>query len=101
MKRAAVRLAAALLVGGAEKHSGYEDATPAVRAMQDDDGANPAMLWVGQGETLWNQQTGSAGKSCATCHGEPSSMRGVAARYPIFAGRPVTLPERVNQCRTG
>ena len=100
MKRAAVLLAAALLLGGAEKHSGYGDATPAVRAMQDDDGANPAMLWVGQGETLWNQKTGSAGTSCASCHGEPSSMRGVAARYPIFAGRPVTLPERVNQCRT-
>ncbi|HYZ61082.1 MAG TPA: sulfur oxidation c-type cytochrome SoxA [Acetobacteraceae bacterium] len=95
MKRALL-LAAALLLGGAEKHSGYEDATEAVRAMQDDDTANPAMLWVEQGAALWNQGT----KSCASCHGPPASMRGVAARYPRFAGRPITLAAQVNQCRT-
>jgi L-cysteine S-thiosulfotransferase len=93
-------LGAALLLAsaGADKHSGYVDASPAVQAMQDDDTANPGMLWVEQGRALWEQPTG--GKSCASCHGPPEAMRGVAARYPRFAGRPISLPEQVNQCRT-
>jgi sulfur-oxidizing protein SoxA len=66
--------------------------------MQDDDTANPGMLWVEQGRTLWNQQVNGA--SCAACHGPPEAMRGVAARYPRFAGRPITLAAQVNQCRT-
>ena len=105
--RAWLLLAAALLVRAAgpvaaEPRSGYDDASPAVRAMQDDDAANPAMLWVQQGSALWAQ-------GCASCHGAlgvlgaPGAMRGVAARYPQFdarLGRPVTLAGRVNQCRT-
>ncbi|MBV8914586.1 MAG: hypothetical protein JOZ05_16290, partial [Acetobacteraceae bacterium] len=86
-------LAAALVLCAADKHSGYEDATPSVQAMQDDDTANPGMLWVEQGRTLWSQPTG--GKSCATCHGAPEAMIGVAARYPRFDGRPITLPEQI------
>ena len=93
-------LGAALLLtsAAADKHSGYVDASPAVQAMQDDDTANPGMLWVEQGRALWEQPVG--GKSCASCHGAPAAMRGVAARYPRFAGRPISLPEQVNQCRT-
>ena len=98
--REALLLAAALFLCAADKHSGYDDATPAVRAMQDDDGANPAMLWVEQGETLWTQPGGSTGKSCASCHGAPAAMRGVAARYPRFDGRVITLPAQIQQCRT-
>ena len=89
-------LLAAVLLGAAGPRSGYEDASPAVRAMQDDDAANPAMLWVQQGASLWDQ-------GCASCHGAPGAMRGVAARYPAFdprLGRPITLAGRVNQCRT-
>lgn len=89
-------LAAGLLLAGAGPQSGYEDASPAVRAMQDDDAANPAMLWVQQGAALW-------GQGCAACHGRPETMHGVAARYPAYdarLGRALTLAGRVNQCRT-
>jgi sulfur-oxidizing protein SoxA len=62
------------------------------------------MLWVLEGEALWNSRTGAAQKSCADCHHDASaSMRGVAARYPAFdqaLGRPVNLEQRVNLCRT-
>ena len=62
--------------------------------MQDDDTANPAMLWVQQGETLWRDQ-------CATCHGAPATMKGVTPRYPVIdQDRPLTLQARINQCRT-
>jgi sulfur-oxidizing protein SoxA len=58
---------------------------------------------VQQGESLWNQRGGGAGRSCADCHGAaPSSMRGVATRYPMFdarSGRPITLSQRIEQCR--
>jgi L-cysteine S-thiosulfotransferase len=74
------------------------------QAMQRDDTQNPAMLWVKGGEALWSQPAGSAGKSCASCHGDAStSMKGVAARYPAFdasQGRPLNLQQRINQCRT-
>ena len=88
----------------AERKSGYEFMTRETRAMQDDDTANPAMLWVLDGETFWRRKEGSAGKSCADCHGDArTSMKGVAARYPAFSAacaRPVDLEERINICRT-
>jgi sulfur-oxidizing protein SoxA len=85
-----------VLLCAAAPHSGYEDASPAVQAMQDDDAQNPAMLWVQQGRSLWDQ-------GCSGCHKAVEDMRGVAARYPAYdprLGRPVTLAGRVNQCRT-
>ncbi|HET7021272.1 MAG TPA: sulfur oxidation c-type cytochrome SoxA [Xanthobacteraceae bacterium] len=87
-----------------ERKSGYDFMAPETRAMQDDDTANPAMLWVLDGEALWQRKEGSAGKSCADCHGDArTSMKGVAARYPAFnatRAHPVDLGERINICRT-
>ena len=93
-------LAVVLLTGGAAPRSGYQDASPPIRAMQDDDAANPGFLWVQQGETLWRDAGVASGRSCASCH---ATMRGVAARYPAFdaaMGHPVTLEQRINHCRT-
>ena len=87
-----------------DRKSGYEFMGRETRAMQDDDTVNPAMLWVLDGEALWNRKEGSAAKSCADCHGDArASMKGVAARYPAFnaaRGRPVDLEQRINICRT-
>jgi L-cysteine S-thiosulfotransferase len=78
-----------------ERRSGYGFMGPDTRAMQDDDTSNPGMLFVLDGETLWNKKPGATDKSCADCHGDArDSMKGVAARYPAFdkpLGRPVTL----------
>jgi L-cysteine S-thiosulfotransferase len=86
-----------------ERQSGYLTMSPDTRAMQDDDTANPGMLWVLDGEALWSRNAGSAGKSCAGCHGDArESMKGVAARYPAFdvkSGRPIDLEGQINQCR--
>jgi L-cysteine S-thiosulfotransferase len=74
------------------------------RAMQDDDATNPGMLWVLDGEALWNRQDGGGGLACAGCHGDARiSMKGVAARYPAFdssKGKPVNLEQRINACRS-
>ncbi len=56
-----VALAALLVMAAGDKHSGYQDASPETRAMQDDDASNPGFLWVQQGETLWHQRVGSDG----------------------------------------
>src|SRR6202023_524360 len=86
-----------------ERRSGFSFMTSDTRAMQNDDTANPGMLWVLDGEKLWNSKAGAAGKACADCHSDaPVSMKGVAARYPAFdkrLGRPVDLEQRINLCR--
>jgi sulfur-oxidizing protein SoxA len=85
------------------RRSGYTFMGPDTRAMQDDDTANPGMLFVLDGEALWAKKTGSAEKACADCHGDAAtSMKGVAARYPAYdkaLARPVTLDQRINLCR--
>jgi L-cysteine S-thiosulfotransferase len=87
-----------------DRRSGYEFMGRETRAMQDDDTANPGMLWVLEGRTLWTRTTGAAGRACADCHGDArTSMKGVAARHPAFdaaKGRPVSLEQRINECRT-
>src|SRR4029450_7440528 len=88
----------------AERKSGYDFMSRETRAMQDDDTTNPGMLWVLDGEALWNRKAGAAGRACASCHGDASvSMKGVAARYPAFdpaRRRPLNLEQRINLCRT-
>jgi sulfur-oxidizing protein SoxA len=77
--------------------------SPDSQAMQNDDTANPGMLWVLDGEKLWKSKTGATGKACADCHDDArASMKGMAARYPAFdreLGRPVNLEQRINLCR--
>lgn len=100
-------LAALLLLAGTaaadERRSGFDDMTPATQAMQRDDAANPGMLWVLDGEALWNRPAGPDRRSCAGCHGEAATaMRGVAARYPAMdeaAGHAVDLAGRIAFCQ--
>jgi sulfur-oxidizing protein SoxA len=86
------------------RRSGYEFMGSGPRAMQDDDAANPGMLWVLEGEALWQRKAGTADKSCADCHGEAAAgMKGVAARYPAYDAalqRPINLEQRINRCRS-
>jgi L-cysteine S-thiosulfotransferase len=100
----AATAAAAAEIPQEQRRSGFTFMTPETQTMQNDDTTNPGMLWVLDGEALWNKKEGSAGKACADCHGDaPTSMKGVAARYPAFdktLGRPIDLEQRINLCRT-
>lgn len=94
-------LAAAQNISDARR-TGYQDMTEALQKMEDDDTANPGMLFVQMGETLWQTKAGVAGKACADCHVE-GSMKGVAARYPAIppkADKAVDLEGRINLCRS-
>jgi sulfur-oxidizing protein SoxA len=92
--------------GGADKRrTGYQDMSPALQQMEDDETSNPGMLFVQAGEALWKEAAGKANKSCAECHGDvDAGMKGVAARYPAIpkgTDKPVDLEGRINLCRTG
>ena len=86
----------------AERQSGYQTMGRDTRAIEDDDTANPGMLWVLDGEALWNRRDGT-GKSCADCHGDAAiGMKGVAARYPMIdaqSGKAMDLEARINDER--
>ena len=108
---AAVFIISTLLVRGTlaadipldQRRSDSDFVSADTRAMQNDDTANPAMLVVLDGETLWNTKAGATDKSCADCHGDAAkSMKGIAARYPAFAaelGRPIDLEQQINLSR--
>jgi sulfur-oxidizing protein SoxA len=110
MRRARATAMAALLIASLsadageipqdERRSGATFMAPQTQAMQDDDTANPGMLWTLEGDELWNKKTGVGDKACADCHGDAkTSMKGVAARYPAFdrdLGRPIDLEQRIN-----
>ncbi|MCA1297056.1 sulfur oxidation c-type cytochrome SoxA [Stappia indica] len=84
--------------------SGFEFRTKETQALELDDFNNPGFLMVELGEEAWSTVEGSAGKSCESCHGDASeSMRGVRAAMPKWneaAGRPFTLENQINACRT-
>ena len=85
------------------QQSSYELMSAENKAMQDDPSLNPAMFWVGDGESLWQQKVGPQSKSCSTCHGDAKkSMRGVATQYPkVIKSKLQTLEGQINQCRIG
>jgi sulfur-oxidizing protein SoxA len=83
--------------------SGWVYLSDDLRAMQDDDFQNPGMFAVDAGADLWATPAGKAGMSCASCHGDAAeTMRGVAARYPVYdpqTGGLVNLELRINDER--
>jgi sulfur-oxidizing protein SoxA len=85
------------------KKSAYAYLAPETKAMQDDDFANPASLWLDQGDKLWTKVEGGAGKSCGSCHGAAANLRGVGNTYPKISkdtGKLATIEDQINYCRT-
>jgi sulfur-oxidizing protein SoxA len=84
-----------------QKQSSYELMSSENKAMQDDSSLNPAMFWVNDGQTLWQEKLGPKNVSCASCHGDvKKSMRGVAAQFPkVIKGKLQTLESQINTCR--
>ncbi|MBU3630742.1 sulfur oxidation c-type cytochrome SoxA [Polynucleobacter sp. AP-Melu-500A-A1] len=84
-----------------QQQSSYELMSAENKAMQDDASLNPAMFWVGDGESLWQAKGSSNTKSCASCHGDvKKSMRGVATQFPkVIKGKLQTLEGQINQCK--
>lgn len=82
--------------------SGWHFRADETQALEMDDFDNPGMVFVDIGIEQWNAVEGSEGKSCASCHGEPESMKGVRATYPKWndeAEEIRTVAMQVNDCR--
>ena len=99
----AASVGAAADIAPEQRRSGFEFMSPQTQAMQSEETSNPGMLWVADGQHLWEEPPASAAKSCAGCHDDAAkTMRGVAARYPAFdeaTKRPIDLMSRINRCR--
>jgi sulfur-oxidizing protein SoxA len=54
------------------RRSGFDDMRPATQAMQRDDSQNPAMLWVAEGEALFQRAPLAQSKACIACHAPPA-----------------------------
>jgi sulfur-oxidizing protein SoxA len=78
-----------------ERRSGRDTMSPALRTLQADDGQHPAQLALALGREQW----AAGANSCASCHGEPERLRGVATRYPAWDRGLVDLPGRIQRCR--
>lgn len=86
-----------------EIRSGWTFRSTETQAFQMDDFENPGMIFVDDGIELWNTVEGEAGESCASCHGDPEEMAGVATEYPKWdedAGEVQTMTMQINDCRT-
>ncbi len=85
-----------------ELFSGWVFRSKETQALEADDFVNPGMIFVDQARDAWKAVDGTAGKSCADCHGEPSSMKGLRATMPKWndkAGKLYTLEDYINESR--
>lgn len=87
-----------------EVYSGWLFREPETRDAERDSIENPGMIAVEDGEVLWNKVEGTAGKSCASCHGDAAeSMKGVGAHFPKWdadSNKPINVELQINKCRT-
>lgn len=107
-----VAMGSALLwaVGAAAQQSrpsplpGRSFQSPETQRLEADEAQNPAYLWIEEGERLWAQPAGPAGKSCEGCHGAAQdALKGAAAHYPKYDSETAGLMNiegRINRCRT-
>lgn len=85
------------------RRSGYTYLSEENQRLQNDEFANPGMLWAERGRELWRKLEGTSRQSCASCHGEAAEqVRGVRTRYPQFDPRRkklINLEQQINRCR--
>lgn len=96
-------LGAGVSADPSDRRSGYALLGPELQALQDDDFANPGLLWVDRGERIWRAADGRSKQSCQDCHGNPESLRGLANRLPRLdteAHRIDNLDTLVRTCRS-
>jgi len=86
--------------------SGTEFLTLETQALQADTFANPAMLWVDRGQTLFTKPVDMGmgiEKACADCHSETTRpLTQSATHFPKLdekSGALVNLEEQINLCR--
>ncbi|MDO6730639.1 sulfur oxidation c-type cytochrome SoxA [Marinovum sp. 2_MG-2023] len=82
--------------------SGWHFRTDETQALQLDDFDNPAMIFVDQAIDAYDVVEGAAGESCASCHGDVETFKGLTAAMPKVDadGNLVVMEDLINECRT-
>jgi sulfur-oxidizing protein SoxA len=86
-----------------ELYSGWHFRDADTRAIEADDFDNPGMIYADRGLDSWNAVDGTEGKSCASCHEGPESMKGLRAvtpRVDAKSGKLMNIEAYINDCRT-
>ena len=91
-----------------QRKSGLAFASSDVARLQNDELANPGMLWVERGETLWKAKLGAGLQACAECHTPTNgqhALRGSAGTFPKVVTSTkgqqlLNLEAQINHCRT-
>ena len=84
-------------------YSGWHFRTDETQALQIDDFDNPAMIFVDKAADLFVTVDGGADKSCASCHENVESFKGLQASMPKVdsdSGELVVMEDLINECRT-
>ena len=83
-------------------YSGWRFRTDETQALQLDDFDNPGMLTVDKAIDAYSTVDGAAGESCASCHGDVESFKGLHVAMPKVAenGQLVVMEDVINACRT-
>ncbi len=80
-----------------EVMSGWLFRSEETQALETDDFDNPAFVFVDQAMDDWNTVEGSAGKSCASCHEDPSQFAGLRTELPrVVDGKLQTMEDIIN-----
>ena len=83
--------------------SGLDFSGAEVQSLQADEFANPGNIALDTGIKLWGKLDGKSNKSCQSCHGELSRMKGTSLRYPAIdktSGKLFNLEDRIRNCRS-
>jgi L-cysteine S-thiosulfotransferase len=81
--------------------SGWVFRTKETRELEMDDFDNPSFVFVDSAIDMYSKVEGSAGKSCAACHGGVESFAGLTATLPRVNsdGKIETLADLINESR--
>lgn len=80
-------------------YSGWRFRSDETQSLETDDFENPAMVAVEYGIELWDTPAGTSNKSCADCHGDVESLKGLRANMPRWnaeKGKPESLEHIIN-----
>ena len=84
-------------------YSGWRFRAEETQSLQGDDFENPAFVAVDQASDEFHNVDGSEGKSCADCHDDVADFKGLRAGLPRWnakTGKPETMENIINECRT-
>lgn len=83
--------------------SGWSFRTDETQALQMDDFDNPSFIFIDKARDQWAKIDGTEGKSCASCHEDVESFKGLRTELPRWneaKSELYSMENYINDCRT-